>query len=126
MPYDEMLAARVRTMLADRRDVEEKHMFGGVGFMVRGHMTCGIVGSSLMVRLDPDEAEVLLQEPGARPMDFTGRPMRGFLFVDPKAIARAPSLRKWVARATAHADALPVKAKKRLAAKPTRSRSRRS
>lgn len=112
MPHDEQLAARVRTVLADRRDVEEKHMFGGVGFMVRGHMACGIVGSSLMVRLDPDEADVLLKEPGARPMDFTGRPMRGFLFVDPPAIARLPSLRKWVARAIAHAAARPAKTKR--------------
>ncbi len=109
MAYDEKLARRIRRCLAARQDVEEKKMFGGIALMVRGRMSCGIVGSSLMLRVDPAAAEALLGEPGARPMDFTGRPMRGFLFVDPPGISTAPSLKKWVRRATGYAEALPAK-----------------
>ena len=117
MAYDEKLAARIRTALQDRSDVVEKQMFGGVAFMVRGHMSCGVVGSSLMVRIDPSDADALMKEPHVRPMDFTGRPMRGFLYVDPPGIATAAALRKWIGRATAHAAARPKKEKKRPAAR---------
>lgn len=87
-------------------------MFGGVAFMLRGHMCCGILGATLMVRLDPGEAQALLVPPNVRPMDFTGRPMRGFLYVDGPAIRTAGSLKKWVDRAVAHAAALPAKRRK--------------
>jgi len=80
MAYDERLAERVRGAMGKRKDVVEKKMFGGIAFMVRGHMSCGIVGSSLMVRIDPAREEKMLRERGAKPMDFTGRPMRGFLY----------------------------------------------
>lgn len=110
MAFDETLATRIRTALKDRKDVVEKKMFGGVAFMIRGHMSCGVSGSSLMLRIDPADADVLLKEPAARPMDFTGRPMRGFLFVDPPGIATAASLRSWVGRAIAHAETKPKKA----------------
>ena len=113
MAFDETLAARIRAALGARKDVVEKQMFGGVAFMVRGHMSCGVVGSSLMVRVDPEHEDQFLQEPAARPMDFTGRPMHGFLFVDPPGIVSAASLRKWVGRATAHAEARPKKVKKK-------------
>jgi len=109
MAYNEKLAERVRTALAGRDDVVEKRMFGGVAFMVRGHMSCGIVGSTLMVRLAPEDADGLVNEVHVRPMDFTGRPMRGFLYVDPDGIKSAAMLRKWVGRATAHAEAQPKK-----------------
>ncbi len=120
MAFDEKLAAQIRTALGDRRDVVEKQMFGGIAFMVRGHMSCGVVGSSLMVRVDPQDAETLLKEPAVRPMDFTGRPMRGFLFVDRPGIANSALLRKWVSRATAHAEAKPRKVKKKPATSPNR------
>lgn len=123
MAFDEALAVRIRAVLNNRRDVVEKQMFGGVAFMVRGHMSCGIVGSSLMVRVDPTEAEALLQEPAVRPMDFTGRPMRGFLFVDPPGIRNSSSLQAWVDRATAHAEAKPRKIKRKPAAARKRPRS---
>jgi TfoX/Sxy family transcriptional regulator of competence genes len=110
MAFDETLAARIRTALKDRKDVVEKKMFGGVAFMIRGHMSCGVSGSSLMVRIDPADADVLLRERAARPMDFTGRPMRGFLFVDPRGISTVASLRTWVGRAIAHAETKPKKA----------------
>jgi TfoX/Sxy family transcriptional regulator of competence genes len=111
MAYDEKLAARIRTALDTRADVVEQYMFGGIAFMVRGHMGCGVVGSTLMVRIDPEQAERLLKEPHARPMDFTGRPMRGFLFVDPPGIATSASLRKWLRRATDWAESQPPKTK---------------
>lgn len=117
MAYDPALAARVRAALGDRSDLVEKHMFGGICFMVRGHMCCGIVGSTLMVRLAPEQADELAEEPHVRPMDFTGRPMRGFLYVDPEGLATARSLRTWVARTVAFAESKPVKALKPTAAR---------
>jgi hypothetical protein len=107
--YDEALAERIRTLLRARRDVVEKRMFGGVAFMIRGRMGCGIVGSTLMVRVDPADADRWLRAPHARAMDFTGRPMRGFLFVGPPGVATAAGLRTWVRRAAAWADAQPPK-----------------
>jgi len=74
MAYDEKLAERVRAALANRDDVVEKRMFGGIAFMVRGHMSCGVVASTLMVRLAPADADRLMNAPHVRPMDFTGAP----------------------------------------------------
>jgi hypothetical protein len=111
MAFDEKLADRIRTALEGRKDVVEKHMFGGVAFMVRGHMSCGVVGSSLMVRVDATQEEGFLRDAGARRMDFTGRPMPGFLFVDPPGIASKASLAKWLGRATAYAETKPEKVK---------------
>ena len=112
MAVDEKLLSRVRTALRARRGIAEQRMFGGVAFMLRGHMCCGILGTTLMVRLAPEQAQTLLAPPNVRPMDFTGRPMRGFLYVDGPAIRTAGSLKKWVDRAVAHAAALPAKPKK--------------
>ena len=109
MACDEALAERIRVLLRNRRDVAERRMFGGAAFMIRGHMGCGIVGSTLMVRADPTDAARWLRTPHVRPMDFTGRPMRGFLFVDPPGVATAARLRAWIRRATAWVDAQPPK-----------------
>jgi TfoX/Sxy family transcriptional regulator of competence genes len=122
MAYDEKLAERIRTIISGRPDVEERRMFGGVAFMVRGHMSCGVVGPTLMVRHSPEDAEHLLREPHARPMDFTGRPMRGFLYVDPAGTRTASALGTWIQRATAWAAAQPSKAPGK---RPTRQRSKR-
>jgi TfoX/Sxy family transcriptional regulator of competence genes len=120
--YDEKLAQRIRTILSTRRDVVERKMFGGIAFMIRGHMSCGIVGPTLMVRVDPDDEGRLLRLPHARPMDFTGRPMRGFLYVDPPGLAAASGLRAWVRRAAAWAESQPAKS----AGKPPAARSGRA
>jgi len=88
-------------------------MFGGLAFMIRGHMCCGLVGSELMIRVDPDACENLLRQPHARPMDFTGRPMRGFLFVGAPGISSAPALRRWVGLAVSYAASRPPKLKGR-------------
>jgi TfoX/Sxy family transcriptional regulator of competence genes len=123
MAYDEKLAERIRTILANRPDVEERRMFGGIAFMVRGHMSVGLIGPTLMVRHEPADEEALLREPHARPMDFTGRPMRGFLYVDPPGTRTAAALRVWIQRATAWAEAQPPKAPgKRPAARQRKKR----
>lgn len=109
MPVDEKLAARIRRAMAERQDVEEKRMFGGLAFMVRGHMAVGVVKSTLMVRVAGDDYAAMLDEPHARPMDFTGRPLKGFVYVDPPGVASAPALRRWVARGVAFAESKPRK-----------------
>lgn len=88
-------------------------MFGGLTFMARGHMCCGLVQAKLMVRVDPEAYEHLLQEPHAQPMDFTGRPMRGFLFVEAAGVASTPALLRWVGRGLAFANRLPPKVKRK-------------
>ena len=99
MPYDRALADRVRAVLSDRDDVAERQMFGGLTFMVRGHMCCGVAGDDLMVRLGSDAAEAALAEPHVRPMDFTGRPLAGFAFVAAEGVEEEASLRSWITRA---------------------------
>jgi TfoX/Sxy family transcriptional regulator of competence genes len=83
-------------------------MFGGVCFMVRGNMCCGIVKDELMVRVGADQQGKSLAEPGVRLMDFTGRPMKGFVFAGPEAL-RGPGLSKWVKRSLKFAESLPPK-----------------
>jgi len=102
MAFDEQLAERVRRHLR-RREVagEEKAMMGGLCFMVEGKMCAGVEKDRLMVRLDPDEAEALLERPGAAPMDFTGRPMKGYLWVYEEGTRRAADLGFWLDRALA-------------------------
>lgn len=106
MAYDEQLAARVRRELAG---ADEKRMFGGLAFMLHGHMCCGIVGQDLMVRVGPDRHERALARPHSRPMDFTGRPMNGMVFVGPEGTRTEASLRAWIGEAVEFARTLPPK-----------------
>ena len=108
MAYDEGLAARVRALLASRADVSERKMFGGLTFMVGGNMRCGVNGDELIVRLDPGREDDALASPHARPMDFTGRRMRGFITVHPGGLAGS-HLDRWVHEAVARAETLPPK-----------------
>ena len=85
MAYDETLAARVRALLADCPDVTERRMFGGLTFMVAGHMCCGVHGDQLILRLGPEGAAEALTGRRARPMDFTGRALTGFARLTAKA-----------------------------------------
>jgi len=110
MAYDERLAARVRAALKGQKALAEIKMFGGLCFTLRGNMCCGVLQDDLVLRVDPDDAPRFLREPHARPMDFTGRPMRNFLYVGPKAVATAAGLRKWVGRGLAYASSLKPKA----------------
>ncbi len=108
MAYDEKLADRVRDILEGDPGVSERKMFGGLAFMVDGHMACGIAGDDLMLRLGAEGAEAALQKPHVRPMDFTGRPMKGMVFVEPPGL-RGASLGRWVSAATTFARTLPPK-----------------
>jgi TfoX/Sxy family transcriptional regulator of competence genes len=94
--YDEKLATRIRAIVGRRSGVSEKQMFGGLAFLVGGNMFCGVVGSELMVRVGPDAYEATLARPHARQMDFTGRTMKGLVYVSPEGIASADGLRAWV------------------------------
>ena len=108
MASDETLAARVRRLLSDRNDVIERAMFGGLTFIVAGHMCCGVNNNELIVRLHPDDVAAALARPHARPMDFTGRPLRGFVTVGSEGL-NGPALRRWVGIAVAHAESRPPK-----------------
>jgi TfoX/Sxy family transcriptional regulator of competence genes len=107
MAYDEDLADRVRAALRDEA-VTERQMFGGLAFMLVGHMFCGIVKDTLMLRLGPDGAERALDQPHVRPMDFTGRPLKGMVFVEPGGLTGG-ALQQWVDAAAAFTRTLPPK-----------------
>ena len=114
MAYDEQLAIRVRRVLEARAraagiGTAERKMFGGIAFMVRGHMCVGVTGDDLMVRVGPDAHAEALTLPYARPMDFTGRPMKGFIYVDAAGVAQDKSLATWVERSLAFVETLPPK-----------------
>jgi TfoX/Sxy family transcriptional regulator of competence genes len=109
MPYDEGFAQRVREVLDDRTDVTEKKMFGGLCFMLGGNMCAGIVGDELMLRVGPDAYEDALSQRHARAMDFTGKPMRGMIYVAEAGIDDDDKLADWIARGVAFAGALPPK-----------------
>jgi TfoX/Sxy family transcriptional regulator of competence genes len=98
MSYDESLAARVRALLSTRDDVTEKKMFGGLCFMVKGAMCCGLTKSDFMVRVGAAQYEDALAQPHARPMDFTGRPLKGMVYVAPEGLRGDDALARWVRR----------------------------
>ena len=108
MAYDEDLADRVRAVLPRGDTVTERQMFGGLAFMLGGHMFCGVVKDTLMVRLGPQSTARALEQPHVRPMDFTGRPMNGMVFVEPAGL-RGDALRRWVDAAACYARSLPSK-----------------
>ena len=109
MAYDESLANRVRELLERRRGISEKKMFGGIAFMVYGNMACGVLGEDLMVRVGPEAYDAALGRTGARPMNFTGRPMRGMVYVNSAGYRRQSSLEAWVGQGLSYAKSLPHK-----------------
>ena len=109
MAYDEGLAHRVRAALSHRSDLTEKKMFGGLCFLLGGNMCCGIVGDELMLRIGPDAYDGVLARPHAREMDFTGRPMRGMVFVEAGGLSSDTALAEWLEPAVTFAGALPRK-----------------
>lgn len=109
MAYDEGLADRIRDALAGERGLVEKKMFGGICFMLRGHMCVGVVKSDLMVRVGPDTYDDALSQPHARPMDFTGKPMKGMVYVATDGVDDEEALEAWLARAKAFVATLPPK-----------------
>jgi hypothetical protein len=109
MAYDEKLADRVRALLKGKRGLREIRMFGGLCFMVNDQMCCGVARDDLMVRVLPERYEILLEKPHARVMDFTGRPLSGFVFVGPGGYRSEPGLKYWVEEALSRASAPPGK-----------------
>ena len=101
MGYNEKLGERITGILARRKGATSKKMFGGLAFLLDGRMFCGIVGDDLMVRVGPDAYEAALKEAHVRPMDFTGRPMKGYVFVAPAGYRTGAALEKWVERSAA-------------------------
>ncbi len=101
MAYNEILAQRVREALAPQRQVEEKKMMGGLTFMVNAKMCVGILGDDLMARIDPEVYETALTKKGCREMDFTGKPMKGFVFINPEGTKRKADLDYWIGLALA-------------------------
>jgi hypothetical protein len=108
MAYDEALADRIRDRLREAVGVAEKKMFGGLAFLTHGNMTVGVHGDDLIVRIDPDGTEAALAEPGVRPFDITGRPMRGWILVAGEALDDG-ALDRWIGQAGAYVAALPPK-----------------
>lgn len=123
MAYDEGLAERLRVILDEQRGVSEKKMFGGLCFLVDGKMCVGIVKDELMVRVGAERHAEALKKPHARPMDFTGRPMKGFVYVAPDGLDSERQLEGWVELGVAYARSVkpaaarkpkrPIKGKKR-------------
>jgi len=120
MAYDEALAARVRKQLAAQRGMSERRMFGGLCFLLKGHMCAGITGLTLMLRVGPERYADALARPHAREMDFTGRALKGMIYVDPPGIASAAGLGRWLGMAVAFAGSQP--AKPAAKAKPSANR----
>ena len=108
MAYDEQLADRIRQTMLAEPGLSERKMFGGLAFMLDGHMCCGIVGNDLMLRLGKDDAAQALEQPHVRPMDFTGRPMSGMVYIEPGGLDD-DALNHWLNQAAAFARAFPPK-----------------
>ncbi len=109
MAYEEKLAERVRRALAGQEGLAEKKMFGGLSFMLLGNMCCGVLKDDLVVRAGPDRFEEALAEPHARLMDFTGRPIRGMVYVGPGGYQSDDDLAAWLKRGVDFALSLPPK-----------------
>jgi TfoX/Sxy family transcriptional regulator of competence genes len=109
MAFDEALAQRVRTLLARTPGLTEKKMFGGLAFLLNGNMCCGVTGSRLMLRVGDEQYQAALSSPHAREMDFTGRPMRGFVYITSRGIETDKDLAGWIQQALDFVGPLPAK-----------------
>jgi TfoX/Sxy family transcriptional regulator of competence genes len=96
MAYNEKLVDRIRESLVDCLNVEEKHMFGGVCFMLNGKMCIGVVKDEMMCRIDPEKEEEAFSRNGCRPMDFTGRPMKGYVYVSNEGMKTKKDFDHWI------------------------------
>jgi TfoX/Sxy family transcriptional regulator of competence genes len=109
MAFDESLAERIRQRLARRKNVEEKKMFGGVGFLLNGNLLVGVWKNSLIARLGPEEGEEALKEPHVKEFDITGRSMKGWVLVEPSGVEGDDQLTDWIQRAAKFVGTLPAK-----------------
>lgn len=113
MVFDEGSAQRVRDVLGAAPGLSERKMFGGMAFMLDGNMCCGVIEQNLIVRVGPKQYEAALTESHVRPMDFTGRPLRGFVYVSPEGYAEETELERWVERGARFVRTLPAKRPKK-------------
>jgi hypothetical protein len=109
MPYSHSLAERIRQVFAQRRDVAEKKMFGSVCFLLHGNLCVGVWHNSLIARLGPDRAAAALKEPYIGEFDVTGRPMKGWVMIEPEGIETDEQLREWVEESLEFVMTLPRK-----------------
>ena len=109
MAFDENLATRIRATLARRKGITEKKMFGGIGFLLNGNMCVGVWKESLIARLGPEGGDAALREPHVRPFDITGKPMAGWVLVEPAGVAADSQVRDWVQRCIVFTNELPAK-----------------
>ena len=107
MAFSEELAERIRQGLARKKGIEEKRMFGGIGFLLNGNMLVGVWKESLIVRLGPEEGGEALKEPHVKEFDITGRPMKGWVMVEPEGIEGDDQLRDWIQCALKFVGQLP-------------------
>jgi TfoX/Sxy family transcriptional regulator of competence genes len=107
--YNEALAGRVRARLGRRKGVAERRMFGGLAFLLNGHMACGVQGDRLVLRLGPQGAAAALQRRHTRPMDFTGKALASMVYVEADGYRRDADLRSWLDKAVRFARGLPPK-----------------
>jgi hypothetical protein len=111
MAFNEALAERIRQGLARRLGIEEKKMFGGIGFLLNGNMLVGVWKNSLIARLGSDNYDDALLEPHVREFDITGRPMKGWVLVEPEGVEDDGQVTDWIERATRFVRTLPAKGK---------------
>ena len=109
MAFDESLAGGIRDALAHKSNIVEKKMFGGVCFLLNGNVLVGVWKDSLIVRVGPDAYEAALTEPHVKEFDITGRPMKGYVFVEPDGYASDEALLEWVSGSHRFAAGLPPK-----------------
>jgi len=109
MAYDETLAARIRAVLARKRNIEEKKMFGGICFLLNGNMLVGVWKEFLIARLGPDQGDEALLEPNVRKMNITGKPMKGWIMVEPEGVEDDSAVNDWIRRAMKFVGKLPEK-----------------
>ncbi len=109
MAYDENLAERIRAKLKGTRGLTEKKMFGGVGFMVNGNMACGVNKQDMIVRLSDEESDAALHKAHVRPFDMGGRPMKGWIVVEPQGLTTDKVLQSWIDQSVTFAKTLPSK-----------------
>jgi TfoX/Sxy family transcriptional regulator of competence genes len=109
MSYDEALAIRIRKVLEKKPGMLEKKMFGGIGFLLHGNMACGVNKQALIVRAGPEQHAAALARPGARPFDLTGKPMAGWVMVDPEGFSSDKDLNDWINLGVEFAASLPAK-----------------
>ena len=109
MAFDAGLAERIREALAETPNVTERKMFGGLAFMVHGYMFVGIVGNTLMARVGADYYPQALKQKHVREMDFTGKPMKGYVYIAPAGFETDNNLAQWIERCRQFVSGLPPK-----------------